>query len=65
MDVGWMKQETTSPTVSNQSVFLTLVVDAHEKRDVACSDIPGAFLHAYSNEDITMVLKGRLAELMV
>ena len=61
----WTKQETTSPTVSNESVFLTSVVDAHERRDVACYDIPGAFLHADSDEDITMVLKGRLAELMV
>jgi hypothetical protein len=31
----WTKQETTLPTVSNESVFLTSVVDAHEKRDVA------------------------------
>ena len=61
----WTRQETTSPTVSTESVFLTSVVDAHERRDVACYDIPGAFLHADSNEDITMVLKGRLAELMV
>ncbi len=44
-----MKQETTSPTVSNESVFLTSVVDAHERRDVACYDIPGAFLHADSD----------------
>ena len=28
-------------------------------------DIPGAFLHADLDEDITMILKGRLAELMV
>ena len=34
-------------------------------RDVACFNIPGAFLHADVNEDITMVLTGRLAELMV
>jgi hypothetical protein len=27
--------------------------------------IPGAFLHANVNEDIVMVLKGRLAELIV
>ncbi len=37
----WTKQDTTSPTVSNESVFLTSVVDAHERRDVACYDIPG------------------------
>jgi hypothetical protein len=61
----WTKQESTSPTVSTESVFLTAVIDAHERRDVGCYDIPGAFLHADSNEDITMVLKGRLAELMV
>jgi hypothetical protein len=61
----WTKQETTSPTVSNESVFLTTVVDAHERRDVGCYDIPGAFLHADSDEDVTMILKGRLAELMV
>jgi hypothetical protein len=37
----------------------------HERRDVGCYDIPGAFIHADSDEDITMVLKGRLAKLMV
>ena len=60
-----MKQESTSPTVSTESVFLTAVIDAHERRNVGCYDIPGAFLHADSDENITMVLKGRLAELMV
>ena len=59
----WTKQESTSPTVATESVFITAVVAAHEERDVACYDIPGAFLHADSDEDITMVLKGRLAEL--
>jgi hypothetical protein len=61
----WSKQDTTSPTVATESVFLTAVIDAHERRDVGCFDIPGAFLHADCDEDITMVLKGRLAELMV
>ncbi len=44
---------------------VTSDVDGHERRDVACYDIPGAFLHADSDEDITMVLKERLAKLMV
>jgi hypothetical protein len=30
------------------------VVDAHKGRDVACFDIPGAFLHADFDEDITI-----------
>ena len=59
----WSKQDTTSPTVSTESVFITSVIDAHEGRDVACFDIPGAFLHADSDEDITMILKGWLGEI--
>jgi hypothetical protein len=61
----WTKQETTLPTVSTEAVFIAAVIDAHEERDVACFDILGAFLHPDSDEDITMILKGRLAELMV
>jgi hypothetical protein len=64
-DGTWSKQETTLPTVATESVFITTVIDANEGCDVACFDIPGAFLHADSDDDITMVLKGRLAELMV
>ena len=37
----------------------------HKGPSVACFDIPGAVLHVDVDEDITMVLKGRLAELMV
>ncbi len=44
-------------------MFLTAVIDAVESCDVDCFDI--AFLHADCDKDITMVLKGRLAELMV
>jgi hypothetical protein len=51
--------------VATESVFLTAVIDAHEGRDVGCFDIPGAFLHADCDEDITMILKGCLTELMV
>jgi hypothetical protein len=61
----WTKQETTLPTISSEAVFIAAVIDAHEERDVACFDIPGAFLHTDSDKDITMILKGRLAELMV
>jgi hypothetical protein len=51
--------------VATELVFITAVISTHEGRNVACSDIPGTFLHADVNEDITMVLKDRLAELMV
>ena len=61
----WTNQESTSPTEATELVFITAVVDAHEGRNLACYDIPGAFFHADSDEDITMILKGKLAELMV
>ncbi len=64
-DGTWSKQETTLLTATTESVFITTVINAHEGHNVACFDIPGAFLHADIDEDITMVLKGRLAELMV
>jgi hypothetical protein len=62
---NWTKQESTSPMVATESVFITAIVDAQKGRDGACFDIPGAFLHWDSDKDITMILKGRLAELMV
>ena len=46
--------------MSMEADFITSVVNAYEERNVACFDIPGAFLHADSDKDITMILKGRL-----
>ncbi len=46
-------------------MFITAIVGAHEGRDVAYCNIPGEFLHADSDKDITMILRSRLAELMV
>ena len=38
------KYQTSSPTVSNEALFLTLTIYAKEGRDVATCDIPIAFL---------------------
>jgi hypothetical protein len=51
--------------MSTEAVFITAVVNAYKGRDVACFNIPGVFLHTDSDKDITMILKGRLVELMV
>jgi hypothetical protein len=51
--------------MATESVFITAVIDAHKGWEVATYDVPGTFLHANSNKDITMILKGKLAELMV
>jgi hypothetical protein len=61
----WTKQDTTSPTILMEAVFIAAVIEVHKECNVACFDIPGAFLHVDSDKDITMILKGRLAELMV
>jgi hypothetical protein len=64
-DGTWSKQETTLPTVAMKLVFITAIINMHEGCNIACFDIPGVFLDVDVDKDITMVLKGRLAELMV
>ena len=59
------KEDASSPTVANESVFITSVIAAHRKRFVRCYDVPGAFLHTESDENVLMVLRGELAEMMV
>ena len=46
--------------------MITSTIEAHEERDVASIDIPGAYLHAHVGENgkIIMLFKGSLAELM-
>ena len=51
-DGTWLKQETTSPMVLTESVFITAAIDAHEGWDVGCFNIPGDFLHTDVDEDI-------------
>ena len=44
----YLKQDESvaSPTASLESIITTLLIDAHEGRDVAIFDVPGAYLHA-------------------
>jgi hypothetical protein len=48
------KVETTSPTMSNDALMLTFLVDALERRAVATADVPGAYLHA-DMDDFTLL----------
>ena len=50
---------------SDDSIFVTGVVDAKESRVVAILDIANAFLHADNDKIILMLLRGKLAEMMV
>ena len=51
------KNETSSPTVALESLFMTLCIDAHKNRDVAVFDVPGAYLNAYMPDDIFLLIK--------
>jgi len=44
------KEESSSPTVSTESVLLTLIVDAHEGREVAVIDIPNAYIQTHVDD---------------
>jgi hypothetical protein len=59
------KEDVASPTAAIESVMLTCVIDAMEERDVAITDIPGAYLTAQMDEKVHVKLEGKLAELMV
>ncbi len=53
------------PTVSTESVFITSAIAASEKRKVRCYDIPSTFVNTDVDEDVLMLLKGELAEMMI
>jgi hypothetical protein len=59
------KEEAASPTVSMESTFITVATAANEKRKVRCYDFPSAFVNMDMDEDVLMVLKGKLADMMV
>ena len=56
------REDATSPTVSVEAIFLTAVIDAYERREVAIIDLPGAFMQADMDEELVHV---RIAEKMV
>ena len=49
---NYRKEDVTSPTFSNEGVMITSAIEDNEERNVAIIDIPGAFLHAFTDEEI-------------
>ena len=49
-------EDATSPTAARESVVLTAMVDAKECREVAVSDLPGAFMQADMDNEIVHVV---------
>ena len=61
----YAKEDASSPTVSIETVLLTSVIDALENRDVAVTDIPGVYHTTDIDEEVHIILEGKLAEMMV
>jgi len=68
----WMsREESTSPTAALESIMLTAIIDAKERRDVMTADIPNAFIQAPMPEKdgddkcIIMKITGVLVFLLV
>ena len=60
-------EEKSSPTVLNESLFLTCAVDAHKGRDVMSMDVPNTYIQADlpqddKSEKVIMKVRGRLVD---
>jgi hypothetical protein len=58
------KEETSSPTVRTESVYISATIDAMEHRHVATCDIPGAFMQADIDEIVHVKFEGEVALLL-
>ena len=45
-------------------MFFTCIIDSLKKRDVATTDIPGAFMETDMDELVNMKIEGKMAQLM-
>ncbi|KAL7562441.1 hypothetical protein ACA910_020582 [Epithemia clementina (nom. ined.)] len=67
----WMdREETASPTAATEAILLTVIVDAHESRDVMIADFPNAFIQtpmpkANKGESVIMKIRGSLVDMLV
>jgi hypothetical protein len=59
------KDNVSSPTVDIESVMLSCVIDAFERRSVATVDIPGAFMQVDMDDLVHMRIEGTMAELLL
>lgn len=60
----YSKEETGSPTISNDALFMNIIINAHEKRDVATADVTGAYLHAHMKDFVLLRFTGWAVDLL-
>ena len=58
------REEATSPTVGLESLMLSLMIDAYEKRDVATADVAGAFLKGNMDDFVMIKLINEEVDIM-
>ena len=56
------KEESTSPTISTEAVFLTAIIDAWENRKVAVLDVPGVFMQVDMDELVHVRFQGEMVD---
>jgi hypothetical protein len=65
------REDSASPTVALESIMLTAIVDAKEKRDVMTADVPNAFIQAQmpnlddANEQVFVKITGVLVDFLI
>ena len=68
---NWISHEDkSSPTVHTEALFLTVAVDAHQRRDIMSLDIPNAYIQTQlpekkRGERVVMKIRGLLVEWLV
>ena len=62
---GYKKSDGSLPTVVTDSIFLTGVIEANKNQAMSTIDVGNAFIQADNDERILMLLRGKVAELMV
>ena len=62
---GYGKSDGSSPTVITDSILLKVVIKVNKNRAMSTIDLGNAFTQADNDEQILMLLRGKVAELMV
>ena len=58
------KSQTASPTVATDALFLTILLDAYENRDVGTADVAGAYLKALMEDYVLMKFSGDSVDIL-
>ena len=58
------KSETACLTVSTDALVLSIIIDAHEKRDVGTADVAGAYLKTDMDDIVIMKFTGESVDIL-